>query len=171
MDYKKLVKVADSKIKFVSHGEWADPEYSDGKRVANYYDVEDYLYNIRKDAGNDGSTEEFNEWLKAHPEELEAAFGEVAHDDDSYNPFEDTEEAVADSADITKAVEFCIDEDNVYDLIHEGETSVAIPSGADTKAFVAAVEDILKEVASDCGVKGLKIETEIVGNRVNVIKK
>lgn len=65
-------------------------------------------------------------------------------------------------------IDFFITEDNVYDLIHEGTTSVAIPSGVDTKAFVAAVEDVIKDVAKDCGYKGLKLSTEIVGNMLNI---
>lgn len=183
MDYKKLVKVADAKAeKRYRITQTHYPMSGEPRKYTMEGTLEELIeaYSYTLEVGHSWESERGNKKINMHPTtikalcvNLENAKNNAARNGYSGDSFEYEEigSGVADSAEITKSVEFCIDEDNVYDLIHEGETGVAIPSGADTKAFVAAVEDILKEVASDCGVKGLKIETEIAGNRVNVIKK
>ena len=35
-------------VKFIDHGEWADPELKYGNKYINYYDIEDFIIGIMK---------------------------------------------------------------------------------------------------------------------------
>lgn len=57
-------------VEMLWHGEWADPELRYDDVVANYNDVEDYLYSVFcDDLGideGDDRDEEFSEWCRRH---------------------------------------------------------------------------------------------------------
>ena len=55
-------------VTMIWHGEWADPELQYEDYVANYYEVEDPLWdNFKEETGRDDNTENvddiFNDWL------------------------------------------------------------------------------------------------------------
>ena len=76
------------KIKMIWHGDWADPELMYNGHVANYWDIEDSIYNAAiEDGVNADDDAEFNAYCQAHEDEIcndIIEFGE-----EEYNPFDD----------------------------------------------------------------------------------
>lgn len=57
-------------IRMIWHGEWADPELECDGYVANYYDVENYLYENAKDDGIDVENDDvFAEYVREHADD------------------------------------------------------------------------------------------------------
>jgi len=55
-------------VKFIYHGDWADPEIMYKGYLFNYYDVEDPLWEDFQDRTNgQGTADEFEQWLKDNP--------------------------------------------------------------------------------------------------------
>ena len=64
------------KIKFIYHGDWADPELIYKKTSLNYYDIDDVLYDnfvedLKEkmnlaDAEAAATDQNFNEWINKH---------------------------------------------------------------------------------------------------------
>lgn len=149
MDYNKLIRVADSEEGIVT---------KDNTPIR--YKKKGGKYTFTDDDGYEYSEEDLSEdEVKDFKNQMKQA------------KIRKKSKKVEDSVDVSKEAEFCVTEDNIYDLIHEGETSVAIPSGADTDAFVKAVEDIIKDVAKECGYGSISVNTEIEGNMLNIIEK
>ena len=61
-------------VKFISHGEWADPELEYDGAVANYWDVEDYLIDLAKEEGvNTDDDDEYSKWVIKNADEVRYA--------------------------------------------------------------------------------------------------
>ena len=61
-------------VKYISHGEWADPELEYDGIVANYWDVEDYLVDLAKEEGvNTDDDDEYSKWVIKNADEVRYA--------------------------------------------------------------------------------------------------
>lgn len=66
-------------IEMIYHGDWADPELRVGKRVVNYWDVEQYCVDCMKEDNLDYNNDDlFNKWIQEHEKEVCCFIAEIA---------------------------------------------------------------------------------------------